>query len=542
ISAQGGLGAGVDDLTAVLGEVYPELADNRDLIERTLRQEESAFEQTIGEGLKRLESVLSGGAGTVSGEDAFRLYDTHGVPLELMVEIAAERGAGVDTAGFAAAMEQQRARSQAAVRRSGFSASALPPTRFVGYDTLEADSVVAAVAPGDEIAAGQAGDVVLDVSPFYARAGGQVGDSGTLSWDAGEAVVLDTEPVPGSDSRLHRVEVRSGALRPGQGVHAAVDPVRRGAAARHHSATHLLNRALREVLGEGIVQRGSFVGPDHTTFDFSFPRALSREEIAAVEQKVNDAIRRDLQRTAELMALPDARASGAIALLDEAYSDSVRVVDFGGWSRELCGGTHVGRSGEIGAAIIVDESSIGQGIRRITMVAGAAAERRWREVGDALQAAARALKAPPAEVPARVRALQEQVRNQERELRTARHSAPVAAISTAAAVLEDTGPFRFAHLMLDDGDVRDVVDRLFSERLQGDGVAAAIGPRQLAVKVGGGALAAGVDAGTLVRQASERTGARGGGRKEFAQGGVGDPARRADALDTIRGELLRRAA
>ena len=226
--------------------------------------------------------------------------------------------------------------------------------------------------------------MLLDVSPFYAEAGGQVGDTGALLWPGGSAIVRDTQPVAGSDARAHDVLVESGELRPGQQVHAQVDAYRRGRIARHHSATHLLNRALREVLGDGVVQRGSFVGPDHTTFDFAFSRALTPEELADIEHRVNDGIRRNLERSVALMPLADARASGAIALIDEAYSPDVRVVDFGGWSRELCGGTHVSRSGDLGAAIIVSESSIGQGIRRIELVAGESAEDRWRRTGAAL--------------------------------------------------------------------------------------------------------------------------------------------------------------
>ena len=289
-------------------------------------------------------------------------------------------------------------------------------------------------------------------------------------------------------------------------MRARVDAARRGRIARHHSATHLLNRALREVLGAGVVQRGSFVGPDHTTFDFSFSRALTPAEIADIEHRVNDGIRRNLERTVALMPLADARASGAIALIDEAYSPDVRVVDFGGWSRELCGGTHVTRSGDLGAAMIVSETSIGQGIRRIELVAGESAEERWQRTGTALLAAARSLKTRPEEVPDRVaRAAGAGEAPQPRRHR-GRQAGP-STVATDAAIVEDAGGIPFAHLVIDgdvDADgVAEAGDRLLSDRLQGEGVVAVLGPATLVIKVGGKALQAGVDAGTLVKDAAD---------------------------------------
>ena len=532
------------ELVAVMGPPYPELVEFRDLIETTLRAEEEAFARTLDAGTERLAALLSTNPTRIGGADAFRLYDTFGLPIELTVEMADERGATVDLEGFEAAMRGQRERGQASARRVGFAgAEALPPTRFVGYDVLEADSTVLRIGLDREIDTlrdGKSGPVLLDVSPFYAEAGGQVGDTGSLSWPDGRAVVRDTQPVAGSDARTHDVLVTTGELRPGQRVRAQVDVDRRGRIARHHSATHLLNRALREVLGDSVVQRGSFVGPEHATFDFSFPRALTPEELADIEHRVNEGIRRNLERTVALMPLADARASGAIALIDEAYSPDVRVVDFGGWSRELCGGTHVTRSGDLGAAIIVSESSIGQGIRRIEMVSGESAEDRWQRVGSALQTTARALKTRPEEVPERVAALQEQVRKLSREVTQARHSAPSAA-PTEGAVVEDAGGVPFAYLLLDgdvDADgVSQAGDRLLADRLQGDGVAAVLGPATLVVKVGGRALDAGIHAGTLVTSAAEITGGKGGGRPDLGRGKVGDPAKREAAVSALRAAI-----
>ncbi len=543
VALRGGLAAGTPELVAVMGPVYPELVEFRGLIEETLRIEEEAFARTLDAGTERLAALLSTNPSRIDGADAFRLYDTFGLPIELTVEMAAERGASVDLEGFEAAMQEQRERGQASARRVGFAgADALPPTRFVGYDLLETNSTVLRLGLGSEIdvlRAGESAPALLDVSPFYAEAGGQVGDTGSFSWPGGSAAVRDTQPIAGSDARAHDVLVQSGELRPGQAVHAAVDPERRGRVARHHSATHLLNRALREVLGNGVVQRGSFVGPDHATFDFSFPRALTADELTDIEHRVNDGIRRNLERTVALMPLADARASGAIALIDEAYSPDVRVVDFGGWSRELCGGTHVSRSGDLGAAILVSESSIGQGIRRIEMVSGESAEERWRRIGAALVSTARALKTRPEEVPERVAALQDQIRKLSREVTQARQAAPPS-VATDAAIVEDAGGVPFAHLLLDGVDadgVSQAGDLLLADRLQGDGVAAVLGPATLVVKVGGRALEAGLHAGTLVTGAAEITGGKGGGRPDLGRGKVGDPAKREAAVSLLRAAI-----
>ena len=539
-----GLAAALDPLIDVMGGAYPELAANRDLIESTLNQEEAAFAKTLENGIERFERLV-GGTSVISGDDAFRLYDTFGLPIELTIEMAAERGLAVDREGFAAAMEEQRARSRASVSRGGFESASveLPSTRFAGYETLDADATVIRIGAADAvdaIGAGESAAVFLDVSPFYAEAGGQVGDTGELGWPGGRASVLDTTYVPGSGARAHTVRVEEGRLEAGGAVHATVDSGRRGRTARHHSATHLLNRALRDVIGGSIEQRGSYVGPDHTTFDFSLPRALTPEEISEVEHGVNEAIRRDLERRVEEMPLAEARASGAIALLDESYANLVRVVDFGGYSRELCGGTHVARTGELGAAIIASESSIGQGIRRIELVAGEAAERRWQAAAAALQATGRALRARAEDVPDRVLALQDQVRKLTRELEQARRGAGGGS-SLDAASFEEVGGITLAHLMADSDDGNDAIDRLFAERLQGDGIAVVLGPKALAVKVGGAALRAGVDAGELAKAAAQATGGKGGGRKEYARGGVQDQEKRRAALDEIR-TLVRAAS
>ncbi len=521
-------------LVEVMGGAYPELAERQEHIDRVVRGEEEAFERTLEEGEQRLDALIARGAGRIEGRDAFRLHDTFGFPIELTVELAREKGVEVDIAGFHAAMEEQRQRSRAHTERVGFTGGPqLPPTTFVGYETLEVEAEVIWVGESDA-----ATTVVLEPSPFYAESGGQVGDRGTLQWDDGFAEVLDTQFLPGSETRASTVRVIRGHLRESMRVLAAVDANRRAQTARHHSATHLLHKALKEVLGDEVVQRGSLVEPTHTTFDFSFGRALTAEEAREVQHRVNDAVRRDLPRTTTVMPIEEARRTGAVALFGEKYGEQVRVVDFGGWSRELCGGTHVTRTGELGAAIILSESSIGQGTRRIDMVVGEAAEQYWTTVAASLREAAQQLRVKPEEVPERITALQQQARQLARDLAEARRSRAGGSPVDAAEV-EELGSVRFAHLLMDgDADeVKAAADTLFANRLQADGVAVVAGSASLAVKVGGGALQGGVRAGDLARVAAQATGAKGGGRPDFAAGGIGDPNRRADALDAVRRAL-----
>jgi alanyl-tRNA synthetase len=548
IGLGGGLAPSVGAVVAAMGDAYPEIVDNRILVETTLRAEESAFERTLEAGADRLAALLDSGAGTIPGEEAFRLHDTYGLPIEVTMELAAERGVAVDRQGFDAAMAEQRARSKAAHVRVGFEGGpSLPGTVFVGYETLDSAATVVRIGadhPRERLTKGEEDAVILDTSPFYAEAGGQVGDTGELLFDGGRALVLDTTLA--GFAGVHSTRVVEGSLAVGSTVHAVVDADRRARISRHHSATHFLNQALRETLGVGVVQRGSFVGPRHATFDFSFGRALTPAELRDIEGRVNQRIRSNLQRQVDLMSLPEARATGAIALLDERYSDRVRVVDFGGWSRELCGGTHVTRTGDVGAAIIVSESSIGQGVRRIEMVVGEAAERHWQETSDALQHTARALKAPAADVPARVTALQEQLRTTRRELEQTRRTValPGAGAGTGgldASPVDLGGGLRYVLLATDvDGDaVVEIADRLYAERLGGDGVAVAIGMDSFAIKAGTTARDRGLHAGDLASAAAVVMDGKGGGRPDFGRGGIRDPGKREQGMTWIRAELTR---
>ncbi len=560
VELEGGLALAVGDVVTAMQDAYPELARHGALAEATIRGEEEVFARTLEAAVARLEAIIRTGGSVISGEDAFRLYDTFGLPGELTVEMAGERGVSVDRAGFDAALEAQRERSRA--RRAVGGGWNVPvtsvvgahseiqatitvsiDTTFTGYDSLTEEATVARLGTATEsqtLEVGEEDVVFLDLSPFYAEAGGQVGDTGSLSWEGGRASVLDClqladGPVRG---RAHRVRVETGTLRRGETVTAQVDPERRAAVARHHSATHLLHRALRETLGESVVQRGSFVGPDHATFDFSFPRGLTPEELQTVERRINAAVRDNLVRNVWEMPVAEAQASGAMALFGEKYGELVRVVDFGGWSRELCGGTHVGRSGDIGAVIAVAETSIGQGTRRIEMVAGGAAVGRWEELEALLRETARTLRARLDEVPDRVARLLEQNRELQRKPREGGGDA----VSAALRSVEVTHAGSLALAVVDDGalsgdDAVSLLDRIFAESLGGDGIAAVFGEGTVCAKAGGAALAVGVDAGRLVRSAAQASGGRGGGQPGFGRGGLGDPGRRAQAVAAFRSAL-----
>jgi len=536
LGLSGGVAAGVADLVEVMGGAYPDLAQQQGVIERTLRTEEEAFERTLVEGTERLEALIGGGhrITRIEGADAFRLHDTFGFPIELTVELARERGVDVDLEGFAVAMAEQRARSKGAAGQAAHAeVPTLAPTTFVGYDTLEAEATVLFTGSGPA-------RVVIEPSPFYAESGGQVGDRGELAWDGGRAAVVDTQFFPGTDIRYLTLSEEPKGLQTGMRVQARVDPHRRAQTARHHSATHLLHKALKEVLGDDVVQRGSLVESFHTTFDFTFPRALTIDETRDVQHRVNAAIRRDLERTTQVLPIEEARRTGAVALFGEKYGEQVRVVDFGGWSRELCGGTHVDHTGELGAAIIASEASIGQGIRRIDMLVGESAEQYWTSMAASLREAAQQLRVKPEEVPGRIAGLQQQLKQLSRDLAEAKRTR-AGGSGVESAEVEEMGSVRFAHLVMDGGDDRDSVkaaaDSLFSERLQADGVALVLGETALAVKVGGGPLQGGVRAGDLARVAAEATGAKGGGRPDFAQGGVADSEKRRDALHAVRRAL-----
>ncbi len=537
LEVAGGLGPCVEQVVRVLGETYPELASGAERVRAVIAQEEGRFEETLSRGMEHFEAVLarSGGEG-IAGADAFRLHDTYGFPLELTEDLATARGTRVDRAGAETLLQRQRelARSSRATAARPPGEGGLPRTEFVGYEQLEVGARVElllrdgrrpelAVA-GDEV------EVVLDRSPFYAEGGGQVGDRGLLRWPEGEAAVLDTT-APEPEARLQHCLVQSGQLRVGQEVVASVAREHRESCAAHHSATHLLNATLHRELGEGVAQRGSLVSPERATFDFSWPRPLTEAELQALERQLNLALRRDLERRVELLSLDEARRSGALALPEETYSEVVRVVSFGEYSRELCGGTHVQRSGEIGSAILTAERSVGSGLRRIEMVAGVAAERWWEEQRVQTAEVARVLRAPAKELGTRVETLQERLRSLEKELERVRRQGLAPA---GGAVLEQVAGTTLA--VLDQGEALGLkelgrrADALLIEL--GRGCALVLDQSHLVLRLSADLVARGLHAGQMARAACSDFGG-GGGPAQFGQGAVSADAHTV-AVTTVR--------
>ncbi len=520
------LSSGVPIVARLLGSVYPEAKSQADRIAEAVRSEEERFGVALRQGMERLQPLLE--RGTLNPEEVFYLHDTLGFPIELTAELAKERGIEVDVDAVAALMQSQRDRSRTAT--STFTApQAGRASRFVGYDRLEADTSVTDVFP----VAGEAGraDVFLEETPFYAERGGQTADTGWLSWNESRARVIDAQPQ--GEAIRHRVEVRPDKLKPGDHVHAAVDQTRRQAIARHHSATHLLHRALRDVLGEEAVQAGSSVQSDYATFDFRFPRALTAEEVDRVSALLNEKIRANLVRRVEELPLEQAIATGAIALFDEKYGERVRVVSFGDWARELCGGTHVERSGEVGIALISTDRSIGAGVRRIEMRAGAAAEQQIRNEERVLRDLGDVLRTAPSELPARVAALQTEVKRLEKDAANLRQRL---AAGGGGAQLEEAevDGVRLMLQRVDDQekDLLPYADQVLN-RANGNGVAIVIGGRNFAVKVAS-PLADRLAANDLIQAFRQVAGGKGGGRGQVGQGGGIDPNRVDDAFKSVQ--------
>ncbi|HXD80101.1 MAG TPA: alanine--tRNA ligase [Candidatus Acidoferrum sp.] len=424
------LSAGVGVAVAMFKDHYPELQKGEKHITEVVQLESDRFNRTLEQGMEQFEKIVAQHAQTIPGADAFRLHDTYGFPLELTHELAAERGIEVDEDGFRTAMEEQRARSRRGTPQGWALAKDLPKSEFTGYHELTTQTQVLALRKDDkpvEVASeGDAVEVFLERTPFYAESGGQVGDKGTITTSHGQVRVEDTQkPVEGAIAHLGTVV--TGELRVRESALAAVDARRRRQIARHHSATHLLHKALRETLGESVVQKGSWVGPDHTTFDIPLNRALTKDEVARINGRVMEKVRAALPFHESHKPLKEAVAQGAMHLFDEKYGDIVRVVCFGDWTCELCGGTHVTNSADIGSAVILSESSIGSGLRRIDMVVGEAADDLVRRDRDLLVELARSFNAGPEQLPERVQALRAQLKEAERrtkalseELRSAR--------------------------------------------------------------------------------------------------------------------------
>ena len=428
-------------LTREMGQAYPELIRAEALISETLKLEETRFRNTLERGLAILEDAsknLKKGA-MFDGETAFTLYDTYGFPFDLTQDALRARGIGVDLASFTDAMERQRAKARASWAGSGEAATEtvwfslrekVGATEFLGYETESAEGVVAAlVRDGKEVAElkkGDSGAVVMNQTPFYGESGGQVGDTGEMRREGVRLAVTDTQKKAG-DLFAHLVKVEEGAVKVGDPLLLEVDHARRAAIRQNHSATHLLHEALRQVLGDHVAQKGSLVAPDRLRFDFSHPKPMTAAEIERVEDIANDIVLQNAPVTTRLMALDDARASGARALFGEKYGDEVRVVAMGegsgntlGWSIELCGGTHVKRTGDIGLICGVTDSGVAAGVRRLEALTGRLARKAADKQVQTAKAAAAELKVPLEDMPARIVSLLDERKKLERELTDAR--------------------------------------------------------------------------------------------------------------------------
>ncbi|WP_106003807.1 alanine--tRNA ligase [Magnetospirillum gryphiswaldense] len=550
-------------LAKQMGEAYPELGRAGALITETLKLEETRFKATLDKGLKLLDDELTHlvpGA-KLAGEVAFKLYDTYGFPLDLTEDALKAKGIGVDTDGFATAMDRQRAEARKAWSGSGEAATETlwfeikektGASEFLGYDAIGAEGqIVALVEGGKAVEAVHPGHevmVVANQTPFYGESGGQMGDTGIISVAGGKAriVVTDTLKKLG-DLIVHVGKVEGGPVAVGEDAHFAVDETRRDATRGHHSATHLLHQALRDALGEHVTQKGSQVGPDRLRFDFAHPKGLSTDEIRLVEAEVNRQIRKNRAVVTKLMSPDDAIEAGAMALFGEKYGEEVRVVSMGGddsrpnpFSVELCGGTHVRRVGDIGGFKILSESAVAAGVRRVEAVTGPAFLAWANEQEELLARAAQALKAAPAELPARIAQLVEDRRKLERELSETRKQ--LATGGGAGAATTQINGITYAGRVLDGVPAKDLKGMADEIKKQiGSGVVVLVsndGGKASVVVAVTDDLTAKHSAVDLVRIGSEAVGGKGGGgRPDMAQAGGPDADKAQDAVDKIAAAL-----
>jgi len=539
----------VETVGGIMGTHYPEVVEKRAFIEKVIRTEEERFHETIGEGLQILEKLIgrakAEGKDTISGEDAFRLYDTYGFPLDLTVDFAAESGIGVDREGFEAAMEAQKTRARAARAETGGMqvqggplADFTDKSEFVGYTDLATPAkIIAIVHDGrlaDEAPAGASVQLILDRTPFYAESGGQVSDLGTIRKDGALAKVTDVSKAPHGQHVMH-ADVLEGGFRVGDAVEAAVDRTMREDTVKNHTATHLLHKALREVLGDHVAQAGSLVAPDRLRFDFSHFGPLSPEELKDVERRVNEQVWLGTDVTIRHMPIAEAKAMGAMALFGEKYGDIVRVVGVGDYSLELCGGCHVNNTREIGLFKIVAETGIGSGVRRIEALTGRHAFRYMEDGLAVLAESAALLKVQPHEVPRRIESLLGELRELEREKEslTARLGRREAAALAEQAVSE--GGVNIVVAEVEAGGMealRDMADAV-KEKLGSAAVllgAVHEGKVQLIAAVTPDLVGRGYHAGKLVKKVAAVCGGGGGGRPDMAQAGGREPAKLKDAL------------
>jgi len=547
----------------IMGDVYPEIADRQGFIEKMIASEEEKFRATLQAGLQRLEDLMALAARSadkrLDGESAFTLYDTYGFPLELTRDIAAAQGISVDMDGFAAAMEEQRKRAKEA---SGFGSvmvageatalleleKSVEATQFVGYEALESDATVLAILKGGELAstthAGEKIELVLDITPFYAETGGQVGDAGEIACDGCSIGVAGT--LKASHFALHLADVKSGSVSVGDKVHATVDGERRLAIARNHTATHLLHAGLHKVLGEHALQKGSVVDADRLRFDFSHFQAVTPEELRAIEDEVNSMILADLEASTVETSVDEARKMGATALFGEKYGDVVRVVRMGEESIELCGGTHLRHTSQVGSFYITSESSVGAGLRRVEAVTGQGAVQFVHDLEDQLRDTANALGAAPAEVVSAAERAAATAREAVKEIDRLKSKSAAEAGGDLADSAREAGGVKFVTASVPTVDVptlQKLVDSITDKLRSGVVVLAGVADGKVLFvgKVTADLVGKGYHAGNMLREVAKVAGGGGGGKPEFAQAGGKDASKVDEALAKAS-ELIRAQA
>ena len=533
----------VASLVREMGSYYTELVSGEARAVKILAQEETRFAETLTTGMALLEAETAKLKSTViPGETVFRLYDTYGFPADLTADVARERGLSIDQAGFDAAMEAQRGRARAASKFGADLRESIQltgKTHFSGYDRLADVARVTALifdgAVADVLRPGQEGQVVLDHTPFYAEAGGQIGDTGVLLGANARFTVRDTQKIGASIAHLGVLE--NGELRVGDPIEAQVDQERRKAIALNHSATHLLHAALREVLGKHVVQKGSLVAADRLRFDFSHTHALSQDELHRVEQMVNSAIRDNAPAETRVMALDDAVAAGAMSLFGEKYENDVRVLSIGEFSMELCGGTHVERAGDIGLFKITGESGVAAGIRRVEAVTGQGAYEWVVRTDQVLRDVAAMLRGSREDVDEKVRELVERSRRLEKELQQLKSKLASGHGGDLSTQAKDVGGIKVLAAQIDGADVRslrDAVDQLKSKLGSSVIVLASVQEGKVLLVVGVSSdLLAHMKAGEIAGHVAAKVGGRGGGRADFAQAGGTQPENLGAALAEV---------
>jgi alanyl-tRNA synthetase len=538
----------VADLVKLMGEAYPSLAAQEQRITEVLKTEEERFFETLATGMEILDSALADGVKQLPGDVAFKLHDTYGFPLDLSADVCRERGLSVDEAGFHAAMAKQKAAGRAAGKFKMDKALDYggAGNEFVGYDKLEAPAKVVALylegAAVAELKAGQQGIVVLDNTPFYAESGGQVGDEGAISTPSARFAVGDTQKIK-ADVFGHHGTLESGTLSVGDAVTASVDTAQRAATMRNHSVTHLMHKALREVLGDHVQQKGSLVDADKTRFDFTHNAPVTDAQIREIEQRVNAEIVANAATQSRVMDIESAQKTGAVMLFGEKYGETVRVLDIGS-SRELCGGTHVARTGDIGFFTITAEGGVAAGVRRVEAVTGLNALNYVQGMETTLGGVAGTLKVTPHEVPARVSALLEQMRDLEKEMGALKSRLASAQGDELVGQTVDVKGLKVLAVALPGADaksLRETMDKLKDKLKTAVIVLAAVDGNKVQIAAGVTADSVGkVKAGELVNFVAQQVGGKGGGKPDMAMAGGTDASGLPKALASVQAWVAER--